>query len=420
MLERFELNGLLISGGSLNYRFADDTTYPFRLNPYLARFAPLQNFPNSWLFISLNSDKPVLVLYEPQDFWHKVESLECSSIVQEFDVHITTSKTEQLTWLNGLTGNIAAIGDEAEFSAVTTTLIKNPKNVVSYLDYHCGVKSDYELSCLSEANQLGAKAHSAAKVAFFAGNSEYDIHRAYLEAISAEDHQLPYDSIVALNTNAATLHYTHRDRTAPSDSLTLLIDAGACFLGYDSDITRTYCQSESGVFADLITELDAIQQTLIAGVKPNVDYASLHQQTHLEISRLLVNTNLVTCSENQAIEQQLSSTFFPHGLGHFLGVQVHDKGGWLADDTGSENPPPSIHPFLRLTRKIEQGQVFTIEPGLYFIPILLKKLRASEQAKYVNWELVEQLLPYGGIRIEDNIAVTETGARNLTREYLPD
>jgi Xaa-Pro dipeptidase len=116
----------------------------------------------------------------------------------------------------------------------------------------------------------------------------------------------------------------------------------------------------------------------------------------------------------------LTRPFYPHGLGHFLGIQVHDVSGRQAAPEGGIKPPPAEHPYLRTTRTIETGQVFTIEPGIYFIPMLLRDLKASAHANDVDWTLVDALTPMGGIRIEDNLLVTPSGHRNLTREHLPE
>jgi Xaa-Pro dipeptidase len=110
----------------------------------------------------------------------------------------------------------------------------------------------------------------------------------------------------------------------------------------------------------------------------------------------------------------LSSVFFPHGLGHFIGLQTHDVAG-LADNTGNALERPEGHPYLRLTRTLEPGNVLTIEPGLYFIPALLAAWKLDKDPGVINWDVVERLSPYGGIRIEDNVHVTESGCENLTR-----
>ncbi len=113
--------------------------------------------------------------------------------------------------------------------------------------------------------------------------------------------------------------------------------------------------------------------------------------------------------------QKIGHLFFPHGIGHLLGIQVHDVGGQLKDPSGEPAPPPPEHPFLRLTRETEPGMVFTIEPGLYFIPTLLDPERNSAKGRLLNWKLIDELIPFGGIRFEDDVVVTAAGYENLTR-----
>ena len=116
----------------------------------------------------------------------------------------------------------------------------------------------------------------------------------------------------------------------------------------------------------------------------------------------------------------VSGVFLPHGLGHLLGLQVHDVGGFRPTPEADPIPRPEGHPALRLTRKLETGMVVTVEPGVYFIDSLLARLRAGPQAGAVNWTLVANLAACGGIRIEDNVVVTATGHDNLTRTAFAD
>ena len=97
---------------------------------------------------------------------------------------------------------------------------------------------------------------------------------------------------------------------------------------------------------------------------------------------------------------------------------MHDAGGHLNEPGGPPGAPPAEHPFLRLTRTLRPGFVVTVEPGIYFIPELLDALGSGPLKRMVNWDLVDRLLPCGGIRIEDNVLVTEEGSRNLTRNAL--
>ena len=118
-------------------------------------------------------------------------------------------------------------------------------------------------------------------------------------------------------------------------------------------------------------------------------------------------------------ETGLTGTFLPHGLGHLLGLQVHDAAGRQISPDGELRAPPDGHPYLRLTRRLEPGFVVTIEPGIYFIASLLAKLDGKMRAR-LDWGAVERFLPYGGIRIEDNLVIETSGRRNLTREAFAD
>jgi Xaa-Pro dipeptidase len=112
----------------------------------------------------------------------------------------------------------------------------------------------------------------------------------------------------------------------------------------------------------------------------------------------------------------VTSVFFPHGIGHLLGLQVHDVAGFAKDVTGAQIPKPEGHPYLRLTRTLEPGFVVTVEPGLYFIELLLEKARGGPAGKHIRWDAVERLKPYGGIRIEDDVLCTSGAPENLTRD----
>jgi Xaa-Pro dipeptidase len=150
-------------------------------------------------------------------------------------------------------------------------------------------------------------------------------------------------------------------------------------------------------------------------VKPGVDFVVLHAFTHRQLAGLLREHRIVSCSVDEGVATGITRSFLPHGLGHLLGLQVHDAGGRLADTAGTKREPPPQDPFLRLTRTLQPGVVVTIEPGLYFIPSLLHALLAKHEDK-VNRSVIERLVPFGGIRIEDNVEVTADGHRNLTRE----
>ena len=117
-----------------------------------------------------------------------------------------------------------------------------------------------------------------------------------------------------------------------------------------------------------------------------------------------------------ALESGVTSVFFPHGIGHLLGLQVHDVGGVMDDDKGHERQRPAGHPYLRLTRMLEPGVVVTVEPGIYFIDSLLAAAHGDARRQHIDWAVVEELKPYGGVRIEDNVVATAAAPENMTRD----
>jgi Xaa-Pro dipeptidase len=291
----------------------------------------------------------------------------------------------------------------------------NPGTALNLLHYERSVKTGYELECMRAASRRGVDGHQAAEKAFRAGKSEFDIHLDYCRAVGHPENDLPYGNIVALNENGAVLHYQHQSHETPPEIRSFLIDAGARLNGYASDITRTYSK-EADEFAELIGRFDQLQLELVAEVKAGLDFAHIHLLCHRKIAELLAEIDIATGSADALIESGVTAAFYPHGLGHLLGVQVHDIGGHMGDDTGSIIDPPSGHPFLRLTRLLEADQVLTIEPGLYVIDMLQQNLEGTPASAMINQSRLDWLRPYGGIRIEDNVRVLADGCENLTRD----
>ena len=290
-----------------------------------------------------------------------------------------------------------------------------PRILLALLDYDRAVKTPYELACLRKASELGARGHTAAFAAFSRGGSEYDAHMSYLEACTLREEEMPYNNIVAYNENAAVLHYQHLARTTPAPLRSFLIDAGAQYRGYASDITRTYARS-SGRFADLVQAMDKAQLMLCDEIVAGRDYRDVHLSAHGILGEVMQRVGLTKVSGQTAVETGVTAVFFPHGIGHLLGLQVHDVGGIMGDAKGGERARPKGHPYLRLTRMLEPGVVVTVEPGIYLIDSLLAAAHADERRAHIDWAVVEELKPYGGVRIEDNVAATAGKPENLTRD----
>ncbi|MCK6371890.1 MAG: Xaa-Pro dipeptidase, partial [Gammaproteobacteria bacterium] len=311
------------------------------------------------------------------------------------------------------------LGPPEQWGSAWPEAERNPPALVGYLHYHRARKSGWELACMRRAAALAAPGHHAAQATFRDGGTEFDILDAFLVGCGQCESELPYGAIVALDAHCATLHYQHRDRDTSrrGQATNLLLDAGCSVRGYASDITRSYARQD-GEFARMIADLDELQQALCAAVGPGVPFPDLHRRCHHDIARLLGAWDLVRMPPDEMVAAGVTAAFFPHGLGHLLGLQVHDVGGHLADDEGRILEPPADFPRLRFLRTLEPGQVVTIEPGVYFIDSLLERLRAGVHASAIDWDAIERLRRHGGIRIEDDVLVTADGSENLTRPLL--
>jgi Xaa-Pro dipeptidase len=401
----------LIHAGSKLESFLDDYEYPFRCNPQLLWWAPLLTQHDSALWVRPGR-KPTMFYYQPDDYWHTPPTDPENWWADSFDIEVVRDAD---AWKRAIAPGTAYIGDAASLCAAVPAADLNPKRLVNTIHLSRTRKSEYEVACMAEAAHLGAVAHQAAEQAFREGLSEYDIHQRYCMAIKMVDAQLPYGNIVALNSHGSVLHYQQHEKYAPSHSRSFLIDAGATCHQYASDITRTYA-AEKCAFDDLIQAMDVMQRAICADVVAGLDYRELHLRAHMDIAGILKDFDIINVSPETAVETGLSGVFYPHGLGHFIGLQTHDVAGLIADADGTPVPRPEGHPFLRLTRHLEAGNVLTIEPGLYFIEPLLRGWRQSGDVKAINWDAIAAFAPYGGIRIEDNVLVTDSAPRNLTRE----
>ena len=404
--------GLAIYAGGLHVQFLDDQPYPFKPNPHFKVWTPLADAAGCWL-VYRPSQPLRLVFLQPQDYWYKPPAVPSEFWSEHFQIEVIREASEAKALVTGQP-RCAFIGEWQDEFADWGFTGRNPEVLLNRLHYSRAIKTAYEVECMRQASQLAARAHRAAEAAFRSGASEYDIHLAYLQVSRQTENDLPYPNIVALNSNAAVLHYQNLERTAPSSLRSLLIDAGAQFNGYAADVSRTY-SFERDDFAALIAAIDDLQQRLCSQVRAGTDYASIHLDAHRRIAVVLRDFDVISADADEAVASGLTGVFFPHGVGHLLGAQVHDVAGLSVTPEGQQKARPPGHPYLRLTRTLEPGVVVTIEPGVYFIDALLDRARSSPHGARINWKQVDRLRPFGGIRVEDNVACTNGDPDNLTR-----
>jgi Xaa-Pro aminopeptidase len=235
------------------------------------------------------------------------------------------------------------------------------------------------------------------------------------EAFRHGAEMMAYDTIVGGGVNSAVLHVAPSGRRFGANEL-VLIDAGAQYLGYASDITRTY--PVGGALDPEQEELHAVvhraEQLVIASCRAGVEWREVHRTAALAIAEGLVAQGILRGDPESLIESGAVWLFFPHGVGHMLGLGVRDAGGTPLPERRDD---PKPYPNLRINLPLEVGMVVTVEPGLYFVPTLLEDPENRRRHRdEVDWSRVDRMLDFGGIRIEDNVLITDDGHDVITAD----
>jgi Xaa-Pro dipeptidase len=222
--------------------------------------------------------------------------------------------------------------------------------------------------------------------------------------------------------NAATLHYEENSKTLKQGDL-MLMDMGIRFAGYSSDVTCTipvsgkFTEDQANIYQIV---LDANRE-VIKNLKPGVYWPDMQLLAEKVIIRGLIKMGLLNGSEEyveQMLKDRVAYYFMPHGLGHFMGIDVHDVGGYLSF-TPKRRQEPGLAS-LRTARYLAANNVITVEPGIYFIPVLLDKAFADDNIKKYFNEKIKSFYNFGGVRIEDDVLITIDGALNMTQDIPRD
>ncbi len=408
------LNAALIYSGHQSYSFMDDNSFPFRVNPFFKYWLPLTQQQKSFVYIEVGK-KPHLFLFLDDDYWHAQPKIPEGEWQSYFDITVIKSIDDVKRALElNLPKTALIAGEILSFRDWPLTQV-NPEQLIHQLSYDRAYKTKYEVDCMREANRIAANAHTAAEQAFRAGKSELQTHLAYLDAIPCRESALPYNNIIAFNEAASILHYDDYQTTSPDNRFSFLIDAGAQYKGYNSDISRTYLYDENldSEFTELFNAYKTEYYGLLDEIKLGKDYLEFHDSSHRRISKLLSQFELINLSPEETYQKGYSNLFFPCGTGHYIGLQVHDIGGYLATPQGKQLDKDPRYPYLRLRRPMELNTVFTVEPGIYFIQQLLKTVQDDSN---VNWSKLELFSKFGGFRYEDCIAITDKGVENLSQQ----
>ncbi|MFW5656611.1 MAG: aminopeptidase P family protein [Bacteroidota bacterium] len=251
-----------------------------------------------------------------------------------------------------------------------------------------------------------------------AGMTEFEIAGTLEGLALREDLRLAYPIICSVR--GEVLHNHDHSNVLKSDQM-LLVDAGSeSPMHYATDITRTipvnrrFAPRQKAVYEIVLQA----QEAAINAIKPGVAFKDIHLLTCKVLTEGLKGLNLLKGNTDNIVEQGAHAMFLPHGLGHMIGLDVHDMEDLGEDNFAYTEEITRSAQFgtanLRLGRPLEEGYVVTVEPGLYFIPALVSQWKEKKMfAEYINYPEVEKFTGFGGVRIEDNILVTKDGYRIL-------
>ena len=286
------------------------------------------------------------------------------------------------------------------------------------------VKEDCEIEAIDDACNLGYEMHTVARNSIVPGIIEQEIVGKMDGVTLSKGWGVSFPTI--LTQHGETLHNHLHDKIIEPGKL-MVIDAGAeSNVHYASDFTRTY--PTSGKFTAKQREIYQIvcdcNEFAFSMTRPGISYREVHLKTmHLMLEELRA-LDIVRGDVQDMVEAGIAGLFMPHGLGHNMGLDVHDMEDYGEnyvgyDDDQSRSPQLGLGS-LRMARKLVPGNVITDEPGIYFIPALIEKWKSEKTDQgFVNYQKLESYYDFGGIRLEDDVLVTADGARRLGKERLP-
>jgi Xaa-Pro dipeptidase len=412
-------NGVVyLQGAQVMNRYNTDYEFPFRQES------------NFWYLSGVNEpDCEMLLDLKKEEFHLFVPKRDASyavwhGYIKSQQSYLDDYKPDHLHYANDLLSVLKELNpdsvyclneEQAEFLEDLDRDIKVETETLQDAITYCRlIKTDWELEQMRRACRVNNEAHLALMEAMHPGMYEYEA-KAVFESVQMKNGLLQdaYNGIFAAGKNAAILHYVYSSSQVKDGEL-FLTDAGFEYNGYASDYTRSYpangkfTPTQAAIYEAVLNALN----TCIEDSRPGVEMEKLHLNAARIMMQGLKDEGYIQGDLDEIMDKNIFALFFPHGLGHFLGLDTHDVGGY---PKGVERiDRPGIR-FLRARRDLQPGMVITIEPGLYFIPALLQPaFEDAEKAPFLNKKKLEGMMDFGGIRIEDNIAITENGHENFT------
>ncbi|CAI4038721.1 hypothetical protein SMKI_06G0670 [Saccharomyces mikatae IFO 1815] len=407
-----------IAGEELEGNKYCDTTREFRQNRYFYYLSGV-DIPCSMLLFNCSTDKLTLFLpnIDEEDVMWSGMPLSLDEAMRVFDI-------DEALYISELESKFKELKD---FTIFTTDLDNvHNKNIEELLipanpdffyamDETRVIKDWHEIECIRKACQISDNSHLAVMSALPIELNELQMQAEFeYHATRQGGRSLGYDPICCSGPACGTLHYIKNSEDIKGKH-SILIDAGAEWRQYTSDITR--CFPTSGKFTvehrEVYETVLDMQNQAMKQIKPGAKWDDLHALTHKILIRHFLSMGIFKkeFSEDEIFKRRASCAFYPHGLGHMLGLDVHDVGG----NPNYDDSDPMFK-YLRIRRTLKENMVVTNEPGCYFNQFLIKEFleKHPERLELVDMNVLKKYMYVGGVRIEDDILVTKDGYENLT------
>ncbi|KAF9884667.1 hypothetical protein FE257_001360 [Aspergillus nanangensis] len=416
--------GLIYLAGQPTINWGDsDQPRTFRQRRYFYYLSGVDE-PDCYLTYDIHTD--LLTLYVPDfDLRHAIwmgPTLTLDEARHRYDV-------DRVRYFSCLTGDVESWVDKHSQSSPIYILhdaqrpclprkdvFLDNQQLIPAMDAARMIKDEYEIRMIRQANQISGLAHRKVLENIHTMTNETEIEAIFLATCVAHGAKnQSYEIIAGSGKNAATLHYVKNNEPLDGRQLVCL-DAGAEWNCYSSDVTRTIPLATdwpSEYARNIYHLVQEMQETCISHIQKGVTMKSLQDTAHMIAIRGLQNLGVLTEGDAADIfHSGASAVFFPHGLGHHVGLEVHDVSA--QSNTALREARSFVPLAVQSTPALDEGMVITIEPGIYFSDLAIANARQLPLAKYINFDEAVKYIPIGGVRIEDDILVTASGYENLT------
>lgn len=422
---------VLLQGGEQQNEYDTDRELPFYQESFFQYLFGVRE-PGFYGAVDVATGKATLFMPRLPESWgvwmgkiqppsHFLARYEVDEVryVDEMAEALKTAGEPTLLLLSGKNSDSGSSAQPAAFPGIDTFATDTTRLHRELVECRV-IKSDLEIALLRKINDISSAAHLAVMRACRPGMREFELESLFLHETYSRGgcRFTAYTCICGCGPHSATLHYGHAG--APNDGRLadgdlFLNDSGAEFHGYASDITCTF--PVNGRFTDdqrrIYEAVLAANRAVQAAMKPGVAWPEMHRLAERVIAERLLAAGLLRGTVPELMAAHVPALFMPHGLGHLMGLDVHDVGGY--PEGTSRIDEPGIRS-LRCGRALEAGMVITVEPGIYFIDAILDPALADPKtAPYLVPEVLARFRGFGGVRIEDDVLVTATGSENLTK-----